>query len=59
MIGQIKTNNEKRQIKMSYICRSCGEIIRDEWRDFGPEYVFGDMCPECKAAEERYADVQH
>ena len=42
------------KIRLSYICRSCGEVIKEEWREFGPEYVFGDMCLECKEAEAKY-----
>jgi transcription initiation factor TFIIIB Brf1 subunit/transcription initiation factor TFIIB len=55
MVGQIKKRAGQRQIKMSYICRSCGEVVKSEWRQFGPEFEFGDMCSECREAEAKYA----
>jgi len=57
--GMIKTNSGQRQVKLSYICRSCGEVIKNEWREFGPEFIFGDMCPGCKKAEAEDANIKH
>jgi hypothetical protein len=45
-------NKKLKLVKVSYVCKSCGNIIKDEmtYGEESPEYIFGGICDKCMEA---------